>query len=304
MPYRGKGRLGMSRISENRLTSFNPFQIKSSNFVPMALKEASKTPSPSTHKGGTFHQGRTGLKRKENSNLLLVGRRAIRRNNSIFWLHHYKWNTCTRPISPICLMVRSSIDSRESLVWIGLSWAWASLVILPSGRIELVASAFPLSESLRGVTNPISQLVGQMHWHWRILFLLFQKRVQIPLPCCWVCPSFFLLEEWLASFFIHHWNWKLRNHPWWLFQFLIQLNCPAASSAFRSSWISRKEEVARLKGEERLQPWSMFSKWHKTMIEITEGRIPSQVSYATLGINSIGDLMAARACLRCKPIQE
>lgn len=131
-------------------------------------------------------------------------------------------------------MVRSSIDSRESLVWIGLSWAWASLVILPSGRIELVASAFPLSESLRGVTETISQLVGQMHWHWRIRFLLFQKRVQIPLPCCWVCPSFFLLEEWLASFFIHHWNWKLRNHPWWLFQFLIQLNCPAASSAFRS----------------------------------------------------------------------
>lgn len=44
----------MYRISENRLTSFNPFQIKSSNFVPMALKEASKTPYPSTHKGVTL----------------------------------------------------------------------------------------------------------------------------------------------------------------------------------------------------------------------------------------------------------
>lgn len=108
-------------------------------------------------------------------------------------------------MSPICLMVRSSIDPRKNLVLIGPSWAWASLVILPSGRIELVASAFPFSESLRGLINPISQSVGQLHWHWRIRFLLFQKWVQIPLPCCWVCPSFFLLEEWLAHFFIHHW---------------------------------------------------------------------------------------------------
>lgn len=101
----------------------------------------------------------------------------------------------------ICLMVRSSIDSRESLVLIGLSWAWASLVILPSGRIELVASAFPLSESLRGVTNPISQSVGQMHWHWRIRFLLFQKTF-VTLPCCWVCPSFFSSRG-VASLFLH-----------------------------------------------------------------------------------------------------
>lgn len=145
-------------------------------------------------------------------------------------------------MSPICLMVRSSIDPRKNIVLIGPSWAWASLVILPSGRIELVASAFPFSESLRGVINPISQSVGQLHWHWRIRFLLFQKWVQIPLPCCWVCPSFFSSRR-VASLFLHPpLNWKLLNHPWWLFSKRInwiKINCHVLYFSSIPPWLHR-----------------------------------------------------------------
>lgn len=81
-----------------------------------------------------------------------------------------------------------------------------------------------------------------MHWHWRIRILLFGFKS----PCC--CPSFFLLEEWLAHFFIHHWIGSCGithdgSFSSW-FSWTARPSSSIASSAFRSSWISRKEEEA------------------------------------------------------------